>query len=59
MFLTIIYILILSYSFVGLLYYIVDSFQRKEYIFTVGFSFYAMLMLWLIGQAVKNLIMMI
>ena len=59
MFLTIIYILILLYSFAGLLYYIVDSFQRKEYKYTVGFSFYIMFVLWLIGQAVKTLIMMI
>ena len=59
MFLTIIYILILLYSFAGLLYYIVDSFQQKEYKYTVGFSFYAMFVLWLIGQAVKNLIIMI
>ena len=59
MFLTIIYILILLYSFAGILYYIVDSFQRKEYKYTVGFSFYIMFVLWLIGQAVKTLIMMI
>ena len=59
MFLMIIYLLILLGSFAGLLYYIVDSFQRKEYGYTVGFSFYAMFMLWLIGQAVKILIMMI
>lgn len=59
MFLTIIYILILLYSFAGLLYYIVDTFQRKEYKYTVGFSFYIMFVLWLIGQAVKTLIMMI
>lgn len=59
MFLTMIYILTLLGSLAGLLYYIVDSFQRKEYGYTVGFSFYAMFMLWLIGQAVKILIMMI
>ena len=59
MFLTMIYLLTLLGSFAGLLYYIVDSFQRKEYGYTVGFSFYAMLILWLIGQAVKILIMMI
>ena len=59
MFLTIIYILMLLYSFAGLLYYIVDSFQRKEYKYTIGFSFYAMFVLWLIGQAIKMLIMMI
>ena len=59
MFLTMIYILTLLGSFAGLLYYIVDSFQQKEYKYAVGFSFYAMFMLWLIGQAVKILIMMI
>ena len=59
MLLTIIYLLILLGSFIGLLYYVVDSFQQKEYGYTVGFSFYAMFMLWLIGQAVKILIMMI
>lgn len=59
MFLTMIYVLTLLGSFAGLLYYIVDSFQRKEYKYAVGFSFYAMFMLWLIGQAVKILIMMI
>ena len=59
MFLTMIYILTLLGSFAGLLYYVVDSFQRKEYGYAVGFSFYAMFVLWLIGQAVKILIMMI
>ena len=59
MFLTMIYILTLLGSLAGFLYYVVDSFKRKEYGFTVGFSFYAMFVLWLIGQAVKILIMMI
>lgn len=59
MFLTMIYILTLLGSLAGLLYYVVDSFKQKEYGYTVGFSFYAMFMLWLIGQAVKILIMMI
>ena len=59
MFLAMIYILTLLGSLAGLLYYVVDSFKQKEYGYTVGFSFYAMFMLWLIGQAVKILIMMI
>lgn len=59
MFLTIICILILLYSFAGLLYYIVDSFQRKEYWYTIGFGFYSMLILFLIGKAIKILITMI
>ena len=59
MFLTIIYILVLLYSFAGLLYYIVDSFQRKEYGYSIGFGFYSMFILFLIGQAIKMLIMMI
>ena len=59
MLLTMIYLLTITCSFIFLLYYIVDSFQRKEYKYAVGFSFYAMFMLWLIGQAVKILIMMI
>ena len=59
MLLTIIYILILLYSFAGLLYYIVDSFQRKEYKYTIGFGFYSMFVLFLICQAIKALITMI
>ena len=59
MLLTIIYLLTLLGSFAGLLYYIVDSFQRKEYGYTIGFSFYSMFILFLIGQAIKILIMMI
>ena len=59
MLLTIIYLLTITCSFIFLLYYIVDSFRHKEYGYTIGFSFYAMFMLWLIGQAVKILIMMI
>lgn len=59
MFLTMIYILTLLGSFAGLLYYIVDSFQRKEYGYTIGFGFYSMFILFLIGQAIKMLIMMI
>ena len=59
MFLTIIYILILLYSFAGILYYIVDSFQRKEYKYTIGFGFYGMFILFLIGKAIKILMMMI
>ena len=59
MLLTIIYLLTITCSFIFLLYYIVDSFRNKEYGYTVGFSFYAMFMLWLIGQAVKILIIMI
>jgi hypothetical protein len=54
-----IYILTLLGLFAVFLYYIVDSFQQKEYKFTVGFSFYAMFILFLIGQAIKMLIMMI
>ena len=59
MFLTMIYILTLLGSFAGLLYYVVDSFQRKEYGYAIGFSFYSMFILFLIGQAIKILIMMI
>lgn len=59
MLLTIIYLLTLLGSFTGLLYYVVDSFQRKEYEYTIGFSFYSMFILFLIGQAIKILIMMI
>ena len=59
MFLIMIYILILLCSFARLLYYIVDSFQRKEYGYTIGFGFYSMLILFLIGKAIKILITMI
>lgn len=59
MFLTMIYILTLLGSFAGLLYYVVDSFQQKEYGYAIGFSFYSMFILFLIGQAIKILIMMI
>ena len=59
MFLTMIYILTLLGSFAGLLYYVVDSFQQKEYGYTIGFGFYGMFILFLIGQAIKVLIMMI
>lgn len=59
MFLTIICILILLYSFAGLLYYIVDSFQQKEYGYTIGFGFYSILIIYLISQAIKALITMI
>lgn len=59
MFLTIVYILILLYSFAGILYYIVDSFQRKEYGYTIGFGFYSIIILLLIGKAIKVLITMI
>lgn len=59
MFLTMIYILTLLGSLVGLLYYVVDSFQRKEYGYSIGFGFYSMFILFLIGQAIKVLIMMI
>ena len=59
MFLTIVYILTLLYSFAGLLYYIVDSFQRKEYWYTIGFGFYGMCVLFLIGQAIESLIAII
>ena len=59
MLLTVIYILTLLGSFVGLLYYVVDSFESKEYGYTIGFGFYGMFVLFLIGQAIKMLIMMI
>ena len=59
MVLTMIYILTLLGSLAGLLYYIVDSFQRKEYGYSIGFGFYSIFILFLIGQAIKMLIMMI
>ncbi len=55
----VIYILTLLGSFVGLLYYVVDSFENKEYGYSIGFGFYSMFILFLIGQAIKMLIMMI
>ena len=59
MFLTIIYILILSYSFAGLLYYIVDSFRQKEYGYTIGFGVFSIFVIYLISQAIKVLITII
>ena len=59
MLLTIIYLLTITCSFIFLLYYIVDSFQRKEYKYTIGFGFYGMFILFLIGKAIKILMMMI
>lgn len=59
MIMTAIYLLILLCSLTFLLYYVVESFERREYKYTVGFSLYAGVTLWLIGKAIEMLLLMI
>lgn len=59
MVMTAIYLLILLCSLTSLLHYMVDSFEHREYKYTVGFSLYAGVVLWLIGKAIEMLLLMI